>query len=1287
MEDNFFDDDFGRTPGFVRPDVTTSFAEARETFESTSPEVHARHYEEAQAFFNNDTAREVFGDKNAAHIVDNEADLKTIAEATAKDAARAAQEATGQALKQANQQELGQVTNLSANDAAIRNVENLTNQQTGKMAGEATAAADAKHKAQVEKPTQLESTLSAIRQRPDRQDRLVITGDPAITRRFYEKLEGRGQVFYQGGAPVITVSRAKALAVLRETAKEFDGASAVHAMKLTMEREGGGPMASVKDGFFGAIRDNAVTAYQNVKAGIANNLPQFLGRQHQIDVVVVGNKSTVDAKLTELGSLLKDMEVRNHIEPGKVNIQEGKLVVPENKPAEVNGTASLDSALSVVRQKVVSYADAQAAEAADVKAWKHEKSVKDMKDDIAKSEKAAEAADGPAAPRKHVVDLATKLDKRFESPDSLHIKNDKGQHEVEHLLHLSRGLRDPVEPELANLPDQARQKAIVQMAALVEKTDTKAFGSGAQKKLDEVIDGQSSTREKINKYISMEAERSPDFAEKAGPLLQGMVERKILTEEQATKLSESITKVVAEKNAERAATQPTAEAAAGAKTESAQSTTESSATANASTTQAATEAAAGKTDASKQQGGEAKTVESAASDNGKADVAAKTETSTNQQSASTGISSETTSARAAGNESAPPSSTEHAAQAASSATESKSEAHASSRSATSSDSANQSATSSAQRGDESGEQRQANSASSGAKQASDSTTSLDANTGTRAGSAEAHTQGVDSKSSNHQGEAKAGEVKSSVQEHVGATDRSTTTSAAASDKGGMAESKVAEQKSTASTYGQSAETTSAKSSLRDSIERLANGGPAQLTEDKAHSLVAALDGIRTKPLSALDSGKGAQPTETLGRVESILKDLESGRMGGELRAMAKDLQEPLQRWKEQDAQRTQGQSAASGKAVSNTAGAGDAASTKAAADARPETAESAGKQAKESAMVSAAAKEQAAQRLWDTESAGARLAGLMANPAGSFTNRDKSWNEANIQKAAQEVLRIDPSVVGELSSAQRVKVASYAAWVADNANNGKLPGFDSAEGKAQAKQLVERASALIEKLQPGDNLAAGDVTKQLDKADRMVSAKQQLEQSASLSSQSGNSRQESASRSNISPAAANALAKDLVHAVYRTPELSESQAKYLLKNAPSLNESSIKSLEPQMQAKTAAAMSSLAESVRNGAMGDFAKLPASVQKNVVAAQTSADNLLSSLSKDPAMRAELNQAFQELNGKTSGASASKSAGMSESGTSSAAAHSSTGLKSAGNEGAVKADTSASSGKSSGRSLDR
>ena len=307
----------------------------------------------------------------------------------------------------------------------------------------------------------------------------------------------------------------------------------------------------------------------------------------------------------------------------------------------------------------------------------------------------------------------------------------------------------------------------------------------------------------------------------------------------------------------------------------------------------------------------------------------------------------------------------------------------------------------------------------------------------------------------------------------------------------------------------------------------------------------------------------------------------------------------------------------------------------------------------------------------------------MANPAGSFTNRDKSWNETNIQKAAQEVMRIDPQVVGELSSAQRVKVASYAAWVADNANNGKLPGFSTPEGKAQATQLVEHAAALISKVGPGDSIP-NDVNKQLEKADRMVNAMETLEKSASMSSQSQASRHESSARVNISPAAANALAKDLVHAVYKTPELSEAQAKYLLKSAPSLTESSIKALEPQMQAKTAAAMSSLAESVRNGAMGEFSKLPSSVQKNVVFAQNSADALLSSLSKDPAMRAELNQAFEELNGKATGASSAKSSSPTE------AASSGTPVsagKPAGAESPTKAMDAASSGKPGGRSLDR
>lgn len=1257
MEDNFFDDDFGRTPGFVRPDVTTSFAEARETFESTSPEAHTRHYEEAKAFFNEGAAKEIFGDQHAAHIVDNENDLKAIAEAVAKDAAKSSQEATNQALKQANQQEMGQVTNLSSSDAAIRNVEDLTNQSTGKMAGEASAEAANKNKPAPEKPTQLESTLSAIRQSPDRQKRLVITGDPAITRRFYEKLEGRGQVFYQGGAPVITVSRAKALAVLRETAKEFEGASAVHAMKMSLEREGGGPMASLKDGVFGTLKDNAITALQNIKAGIANNLPQAISRQHQIDVVVVGNKSVVDAKLTEIGSLLKDMEVRNHIEPGKVSVQEGKLVVPEDKPAEVKGTASLDSTLSVVRQKVLDYNEAKAAEAAEVKAWKEAKSVKDMKDDLAKAEKAAASADAPEAPKKHVVDLADKLDKRFESPDSLHIKNDKGQHEVEHLLYLSRGLKDPVEPELSRLPDDKRQKAIVQMAALVEKTDAKSFGSTAQKKLDEAVDGQSSTRQKVEKYISMEAERSPDFAEKAAPLLQGMVERKILTEEQAAKLSDSITKVVAEKNAEKAANQPAPEATASASKES---TTTASEASSAGATQKPAEAPAEKADASKQQGSNTSATEASTEATAKTDAGTKSETAVASQGSSAPVSSEAASPRATTAESA-----------SASATESKSAEHSVPRSGSASESTGPSTNEASSRN----EQRQPNGDAVAGKQTSDSTTYLDARTGPRAGNEEAQSRSGEGKSA----DASSGAKSATASEQASAAESSATKAAMATENvNAPATSKGASHSQTGTEQVSSSQHES-KSSLRDTIERLANGGSAQLTEDKAHGLVAALDSIRTKPLSALDSGKGSQPTETLTRVEGILKDLESGRMGGELRAMAKDLQEPLQRWKEQDAQRTQGMGSTAGKEQSGTA---SGAQQGASSGSQQGFTESASKQAPE-APASAAAKEQAAQRVWETESAGARLSALMANPAGSFTNRDKSWNEANVQKAAQEVLRIDPQVVGDLSSSQRVKVASYAAWVADNANSGKLPGFNTPEGKAQATQLVERAAALISKVGPGDSIP-NDVNKQLEKADRMVNAMDTLQKSAGMTDRIQAGRQDSNARGNISPAAANALAKDLVHAVYKTPELSEAQAKYLLKSAPSLTDSAIKSLDPQMQAKTAAAMSSLAESVRNGAMGEFSKLPSSVQKNVVAAQNSADALLSSLSKDPSMRAELNQAFQELNGKSAGASSSKSAGHSDMASSGANVSA---AKPAGAESSAKAMDAASTGKSGGRSLDR
>jgi hypothetical protein len=288
---------------------------------------------------------------------------------------------------------------------------------------------------------------------------------------------------------------------------------------------------------------------------------------------------------------------------------------------------------------------------------------------------------------------------------------------------------------------------------------------------------------------------------------------------------------------------------------------------------------------------------------------------------------------------------------------------------------------------------------------------------------------------------------------------------------------------------------------------------------------------------------------------------------------------------------------------------------------------------------------------------------MMANPPGSFTNRDKSWNEDAIQKAAREVLRLDPEAVAQMSPNQRGALAGYSAWLADKADSGRLPSFTSHEGKEMASQLAERATTLLKQVEGGLPPA---VAKILGKADAMVSAREQLDAQASHSSSAS-----------ISKSAASGIATDMVTAVYRQDEVKDAQVKFMLRNATNLTPESVQSLDPQSRAKTAVALEHIAQSVRDGSMGPFSQLPSSVQKSVVSAQQTADKLLATMNRDPAMREELNQAYNELHAKSSGTSQNANAAEAKSAS-----------KSGGHEASVsRSDSIQDTGKSSGRGHDR
>ena len=1157
MQDNLIDEDFGRVPGAPRPDYDAAMAEHRRDFENTSDDDHARHEERARAMADTPIAKELFDTNRTALIVDDPEDVRRIEQAAARDAEKAAEKAAEDAAKLATSALPGAAAGTGASEAA------------GGTSNGAKATADAGKTPGADKPTELESTLANIRLNGDRQRRLVISGDKAIEAAFYAKLAERKQVYYQGGVPIITISRAKAIQVLQETAREFEGAGSSHALSVQLDRDGGGLLG-------------------NIKAGIANNLPGFLTRRHEIDVVVVGKPDVVEAKMKELGSFVTAMERNGHIPEGAAPLEEGKLAPVSGRPVKLDGTARLYDVWREVNTKVVNYNAEQSAKQQELREFRDQEKLKDMADAKAKANPGA-AKEGSERINEHAEKLVAKIDQAFKDPDLLHAHNGKGQVAAEVLLRQARGLGDPSVRELQTLPEADRQKAIVQLASIVAKADNKEFDLKGEKKdqhLSDKVDhreqpGTSTLREKVDALVTMEAARDADFGAKAQPLLKDLVERKFLTESQAEALTGRIAEAVAAakeagktEEATKAPASEASQAKEGDKEASAQAPAADAALAKEAgkegDAKADTPAATSEAPAAKESSKEATAEADAGTVKPDAQPAASAAADSSKQEATAQDTSKTADAA--------PVSTE-------------SQAATESRSAT-------------------------ETAAEGKAQTADTASVL-------AAQPDAKPEAAPSPAAEAVGEAKVAPA------HV-AESTAPAADTVAKEAAAQAPAPVADK----------------PLELRDRIEALAKDGTTGLTEKKADALVTDLDGIRSKPLSALDAGSGEKPTQTLVRAEALLKEVESGRFGPELQARAKDLSDALQKWGQQDGARLDKDGVQRDTVVSRLKAA-EPALHAGAQSSRAETAAPA-QQAADAAKAPAApepaktpaqpsaeqvAREQAAQRLWETESAGAKLAGFMANPAGSFTNRDKSWNEENIQRAAREVLRIDPEAVSQLSAAQRTKIAAYSAWVADNARSGKLPGFSSEEGKAVANQLVERAAALIGKMDEGSKIPP-DVQKTLAKAENMVNAKEQLEKTASLSNQTV---REGSSRSAISPAAANALSTDMVHAAYGKQEVRDAQVKYLLKNASNLTPQSLQSLDPQAQAKTAVAMSHLAQQVRDGAMGDFSKLPSTVQKNVLATAQAADNLLNSMSKDPAMRTELNKAYNELHGKSTSAS--------------------------------------------------
>jgi hypothetical protein len=107
------------------------------------------------------------------------------------------------------------------------------------------------------------------------------------------------------------------------------------------------------------------------------------------------------------------------------------------------------------------------------------------------------------------------------------------------------------------------------------------------------------------------------------------------------------------------------------------------------------------------------------------------------------------------------------------------------------------------------------------------------------------------------------------------------------------------------------------------------------------------------------------------------------------------------------------------------------------------------------------------------------------------------------------------------------------------------------------------------------------------------------------------------------------LAKDVGTAVFKTGELSESNAKFMLKNATTFTAESMKSLTPTEKAQAVVGMQHLASEVKNGLMGDFKTLPENFQKTVLQAEQTMGKLQTQLMSDQKNHDPLAKAHLDL----------------------------------------------------------
>lgn len=1036
----------------------------------------------------------------------------------------------------------------------------------------------------VQKPQSIEQQMSAIALSPTRQHRVVFEGDRSVEAALFVKLEQEGLLVQRGGSRVITASPKKMEKMLDEVCKTL-GVEYKHAMTMTGSRHR--PDGSM--GFFG-----------RAKSLVSNNF------NHRVDVFVVGDSKAREKALGELGAYMKKIDAVTAdaaAAPGKeaasqakyqkdtkvVLDKEGRLDISKGA-ATLNAGRALGDLVVRAKRDVVAHRQVEQERSAERIAQKN------AKEDAAAGKQAGSApataasaagleqtARTQAAPvNAHAAGLATELNAVLSSsPDKLqqshsHFDRNSGREVVQtQATAMLNRLNKPTPDELRSLPAEMRSKLLVQAAAVTLKAADGDLGKTTKP-------GESLSRTVDTLAREMREANPQAYAQQTKEAITKLVADKVLSAEQGERLA-------AHMAGERPLPPDPFSKGAAAAAEGAKEPAAS----EAGPKPAAPEDTKPPQEPRTEQAKEAPTKEPAAA---QAPEATRDDNSPVAAQAGAAPLKEKSDELSAQAKDAAASETKAGARTASEPVPDKAqnEERAVPKEATRPETSAEPATP----------------ASSVAREEGKLPTEKEtaAPPPARADTADAAAKEPTAPANSEpKKEAEQAKPQAASGEQLGEGTGSTTRADKAPAK---------------------REPAFTASSLHERVAQVAATEGVQPTRRQATALLATLDAARNHSLSKIDPRGPEAAQQTLERIGRFVESARTGEYGKAAAAQAESLGPALESWRKESArsmgeatrEQFHGKSAGTEQAgVEATTKPSPTAAAPASAAARPDSAASsqAAAPGRENSGVSA-----------NTYEATQRIYAMMANPAGSFTNRDKSWNEQAVTRFAQTVASLNTNETAAMSKVDRNSMAVYANWVADSAREGKLPGFSGAAGKELSDKLSQVAQELT--MQSDGKVPAG-TAKEVTKAQNMTHAMGQREATKEATTQAT----DAFSQRRVQMA--EMAAKEAIHVMFnKAPEQrTEADIRFVLKNGSNLTPENLRGLDQATVAKAAVAVGALVRQVRAGEFGDLNDMSKALQNNVVGAASAVSKLEESVSRDPSGSTALIKAHVELNNPAQG----------------------------------------------------